>query len=294
MRLGINLVGIPEIELASVLEDAHAVTDAFCNMPLTPVPGNFLGLSLVDEEHRFRYPDSHWDRGSRRVYLRHRPIRTVSSFKLKVGQNAVASIPVASVVVNHVEHWIEPTTTVLNNSSGLFGIAGWIVPLGGLTSPMALVSYESGWSLPAASQRLYPIATDSLTYQGPHGWWIESSDEEPIVVADNGTEVDSDDYTIDLDSGRVVFSDGYSVMGTIRASYSHKLPLEIERAQGYIAADLLGSSNLKRKGFVSGIKSLKAGDISINRDIPSLKVDLAESVPEAARLLYGFRHWSMA
>lgn len=296
MRLGASLDGIPDIELASILEDAAAITDAHCNVPLTPYPYTFLGATIVDEELPWPYPQNAYQRLANRIYPKHWPVRSVTSLTIKVGANAAATIPPDEIVINNKERWVEITALSFVTGSGLFGVTGWIVPIGGLKVPVALLTYESGFSLPVSDERLWPVAEGSKTYQGSFGWWIASSESTPIVVTDGVTVLTAgDDYTIGHDDGRITLDAGYTPVGEIRASYWHKLPREIERAQGFIAADLLGDSKLRAKGF-TGLAHIRVGEIEMTRPtmVAGSVMDLEHTVPDAALLLGGYRFWSIA
>ncbi len=288
MRMGSKLP--TAIEMIAVLEEASAIVDAYCNVPLTPTPHSFFGGRAVDEEHQWRYPLTNFDRGERRIYPRHWPIiEPILNLDIVVASGAKAHLPSNSLVVNNFERWVEVTSLALASSSGLFGVTGWVVPIGGLSNPVALISYNYGTFLTATDRTLVltPQA-GGKTYQAPHGAWAGA----PTVKA-AGDGVDPSLYDYDTEEGWIIFHSA-PPSGKLTVSYIHLLGREIPLATGLIAAKLLGDAALRAKGM-SGLASIKAGEIELSkgRMLPTA-ANLDVTVPDAAMLLGGFRFWSMA
>lgn len=291
MRTGANLTGIPDIEIREVIADAQAIVDAYCNVPLLPTPHSFRGGEALLEEHPWMYPTTHFDPGQRRIYPYHWPIREVSAFTLLVSAGATASIPVNSLVINHGEKWVEVTSLAIGSNSGLFGVTGWIVPIGGLQHPLAQISYTYGNQYVEVGDRLYPIADDEVrVFQASHGFWTAAD----VTIYADGVEVDSGDYTIDRELGRITFDSDQS--GAVSADYTHEMGREVPSATAHVTAHLLGASKLSAKGMSGGVTSVKVGEISLQRGMPPKEAALwlEQAVPAAALLLAGFRHWRLA
>ena len=289
MRTGAVLTGYSTLDLAEILSDATAIADAYCNN----VGGHsFRGGSVVGEEHNWLYPTMHFDPGQRRIYLYHRPILAVSALRLLVAAGASASIPSNSLVIQHSEQWVEVTSLAIATNSGLFGVTGWIVPIGGLANPIAQVDYTYGKAYAEVADIAYPItdAADELTYQLSHGFLTA----DDITVYDGGAEVDPSDYTVMRSIGRITFTS--QPAGEVTADYAHEAAGDVVRAVGHIAAHLIGAAKVQSKGFGGDIRSVKVGEISITRAMAPQEAAsyLDRAVPQAALLLSGHRVMWMA
>ena len=292
MPTGVSLEGYSQLELAGIITDASAIADAYCNLATVPQPGSLRGGVVIDEEHKWDYSMYGWDQGTRRVFLFQHPVRSVEQFKLLVAAGAVAEIPSNTLVINHTERWVEVTALAIASNSGLFGVTGWIVPIGGLNNPMAQISYTYGRVIDEVDEKLYPITDDNTTvFQAANGFWVAGA---PVEVTEDGNVMDPDDYTVDRDVGRVTFDDG--VAGVIRASYSHEMDAAIPSAVGHICAEIAGRASSKAKGLTGGIGRIKVGEITIDRSMSAKEAgqSLDVTVPEAASLLNAYRVMWMA
>lgn len=288
---GVSLVNLNDFGLGTQLEDASAIVNSYCNMPLLPMPGSFLGGRAVDEEHRWRFARTFHDTGTRRVYPKHWPIVNVEKLELVVGHNAGALIPADTLVINNAERWIEVTALTISTSGGLFGTTGWVVPIGGLMQPKAQITYTWGWSLPVGNEKLRLVPGTGFIYQARHGFWTST----PPGVSVDGVLADPGDYTVDTDEGWIIFTADPG--GVVRASYEHRLPWEIARATALVAVELVSEGNLQRKGLTSGLSSVRVNEIELRRQIPRGAVTASELPaisPQAALLLEGFRYWAAA
>jgi hypothetical protein len=290
MRTGAVLTGYSSLEIAETIADASAIADAYCNQL---ADHSFRGGTVLGEEHNWAYPTSHFDAAQRRLFLYHRPILDVTGLRLLVGAGASASIPEASLVIQHSEEWIEVTSLAIASNSGLFGVTGWIVPIGGLANPIAQVDYTYGQSYEETGDIGYPIDDEAgqLTYQFSHGFWALAGD---VTVYDGGVEVDPGDYTVSRSIGRVTFASAPS--GEVTADYVHEMDGNIPRAVAHITAALIGTSRSHAKGLTGDIHSVKVGEISITRGMKAKEAAgyLDTAVPSAALLLSGHRLMWMA
>lgn len=277
-----------DIETANVLQEASAIVDAYCNVPRG---FSFFGGSVTAEEHRWRYPQTNMDQGQRRIYPLRKPIRSVTGLSIVVSAGAAAAIDPSTLVINVIENWVEVTSLSLASSSGLFGVTGWVVPIGGLANPIAQLSYTYGLAFIENDRNLLLTVESGKTYQLPHG----SLTSDPVIVKANGLAIDTDDnpFTVDTENGWITFT-GTVPSGRLTADYVHLLPREIPLATGLIASKLLGDASLREKGL-QGLASVKANEITLSRgrSVPA-GLDLEASIPEAALLLGGFRFWTMA
>jgi len=290
MRTGAKTDGVPDIELAEVIADASAIVDAYCNVPTTPEPHSFLGGSIVGEEHIWKYPDNVWDAGTRRIYLFHSPIVQVNAVTLAVAADASASLPPEQFVVNNQERWIEVTSLAIASNSGLFGVTGWVVPLGGLSNPVARVDYDYGHVYEAVDETVYAVDDTNLVYQARNGFWLVDNDHDVTVTA-GGTAATPD--SVDAETGRVTFTSAPDL--PVKISYSYRLNRDIVSATAHVTAALLSASKHQSK-LGGGISMLRVGEITIQRHAPAKEVAqyLDQTVPEAALLLSGHRVWWMA
>lgn len=289
MKTGASLSGYSDLELADLIAEASAIVDAFCNLPLTPKPGSLRGGVVVGEQHRWDYSLYGWDQGTRRVFPFNTPIRSVQQLRLLVAAGAVAEIPSNTLVINNTERWVEVTALAIASNSGLFGVTGWIVPIGGLNNPMAELDYTYGNILDETDERAYPIATgEKRIFQVGHGFWVVDDDHTPTVTAD-GTLVDDSDYTLDPEVGRVTFNADQT--GVVRVTYSHELDRNVPSATAYVCAHLSGVSKGRERGLGAGVNKIRVGEITIDRSMSAKEAGslLEQAVPEAALLLTGHR-----
>lgn len=287
---GVSWVGWSDLELAELISEAGAEIHAYCNVPLEG-QFSFLG-GQVTEEHTWRLPDHPFDGGQTRIYPRVWPVVEVLEVSMQLSSNTYQPIPIDAFVKNDVERWIELSALVL--TPGVFGISFFVFPLVALNRPILRVTMTHGrtWE---RTERMYPVAEGSLTYQAPDGFWTSST----VTISDDDTIVDPGDYAVDAPSGQVTFVN--PPVGRVSASYSTFLARDIAKASSiicnYVAARLGGPGRL----LLGGATNVKVGEISISRTVPRGIVgggdvieDLAHDVPAAARLLNAYRFWRIA
>jgi hypothetical protein len=84
MGLGIDTSELDDSELLSLINQATAVVNAYCNVPRIPQMHDFRGGTITSETHTWRYPVNSLDIGQRREYLFHWPILAISNFRIYV------------------------------------------------------------------------------------------------------------------------------------------------------------------------------------------------------------------
>jgi hypothetical protein len=293
LRLGVSWTNWSDLELAELIADASAEANAYCNVPLE---GSFSFLGgTVTEEHTWRLPDHPYDPGQTRIYPRVANVISVDEVQLQLSANTYQTIPASSFVVNNLEGWVELSALVL--APGIFGISFFIFPLAALERPMVRLGVTYGKTWEHANERLYPIAEGSRTYQAPDGFWTAAAPE----LAGAGVSVSPDDYTIDRASGQVTFAEGAVPDAPVTANYVTRLDRDVARATGLICGFMANRTTGPSKLLIGGATSIKAGEISISRNVPgrslregSVIEDLAHDVPGAARLLNGHRFMRIA
>jgi hypothetical protein len=281
LGFGIDLDGVEDVELASILARAQAIAEGYCAVPRIPHPHSFLGGTIdVDhpEQHAWRLPESDFDAGSRRVYPYHWPIKSVTQFRVKVTNTQYVSIGPSELFINNSERYIEVISLAFTGV-GLFGA---IMPTLGLMRPVSETAYEYGYEFDATGEVLYP--TDARTYRAQNQHWVANS----AKVFVNGSEVTTG-FTPDLTEGTIVFTAPQATGAVVMANYSYKLPYEIRDGVGMIATHLLGEREQQARGM-TGVKSLKVAEITItNADDRISTENLAYIEPEAAWLLDGYK-----
>jgi len=283
MGLGIDLEGIEDFELAAILDRAGSIAEGYCSVPLIPRRHSFLGGSIsVDapEEHSWRIPENSFDIGQRRIYPYHHPIVSVEQFRIYVTNTQYVEIAPSEIFINNTDRYIEVISLAFTGV-GLFGA---ILPSLGLMKPVSRIAYTYGREYEQPEERLYP--TDARTYRALNQFW--HADPAPIVEVDG--VVVTTGFTVDRTEGTVIFDAPLATGQVVTAAYSYSLPDEIRNAVGPITAQLLGERELASKAM-SGVQSIKMGEITISRTQPRLSAEtLAECLPSAAWLLDGFKY----
>jgi len=290
MRTGAAYAGLSDATIADTLMTATEIADAYCNIPLYPSPGTFLGGTVENEEHRWDQPLSSLQHNQqRRVYPYRWPIKAVTGFRIKIGADLGADINPNYLVTNNAERWVEVSSFATSGVVSPFGLMNFVVP-SGITKPVVELDYSYGWSL-AAVDPLYDVDGSGLVWQASHGFWDPAV--APVVVV-AGSEASSETYVVSWEDGRVTLNDA-AVGASVIASYNYRLPGAIPRATALITADLLGDAKLRQAGFV-GVDRLTVNEITVSRSPRNGSVNdqLEEAVPEAAGLLAGFRYFRIA
>jgi hypothetical protein len=284
MGFGIDLDGIEDVELASIMSRASAIADGYCAVPKLPAPHSFLGGTITadnPEQHHWRMPESDFDMGSRRVYPYHWPIKTVESVDIKVTNTQYVHIESPQLYINNTGRYVEVVTLLLTGV-GLFGM---ILPSLGLMQPVAEICYTYGYEFSETGEILYP--TDARTYRALNQFWLPAPSEPKVYI---GGVLQTTGYTINRTEGTVVFNEPLDAGSVVTLDYAFALPHEIRDAVGMIATHLLGEREHQARGM-TGVKSLKVAEVTItNSDDKIDSANLAYIEPEAAWLLDGFKY----
>lgn len=279
MGFGIDLAGIEDVELASILERASSLAEGYCAVPTAH---SFFGGSVVNEQHDWTLPISPMELGRRRIWPLHWPVRAVSSLRVNATNTQYVDVASSELFINNADRYVEVVSFAFT-SVGLFG-AG--IPGIGLISPVAHISYTYGWQFHAVNETLYP--TDARTYRAMHQFWDVSATDPVIFV--NGIEVASSEYEVDAVEGMVVFDSQLAATDRVTADYDHKLPWEIRDAVGQIATYLLTGRQVAISSM-GGLQTLKVGEVSMTTPVHRLtSINLDVVIPQAAWLLDGFRY----
>lgn len=283
---GIDVSDMEDAELAAVLRRASSLVDTYCAIPLLPSRHDFRGGSITNEQLPWRLGTETWTRinGTRRVYFKHPPIQTVTSFVVKFTNTYQVEIDPANLYINRIEGWAEVVS--------LAAVVSGMYPVGinfGLYTPVAEVSYTYGYAFEVIGERMY--VTDGNTYQAGHGAWSISPD--PVIYR-NGVAVTTG-FTIDYDEGEVTFTSPNAATDVITADYTYTLPDGITQATAITATSMLGERALAAKDM-TGLSSIKVAEVALARtNRGMLGLQALDAIPmEAASLLDPFIFRSVA
>jgi|WetSurSiteA1Bulk_404760.scaffolds.fasta_scaffold10023_3 hypothetical protein len=280
MNFGLDLESYTEYELRSVLRRASSRVNAIAAVPGLPQPHDFRGGSITNEEHDWRMGDGVSTQDQRTIFLWHTPIKTVTDLRIRLtNQQGIVFDPGEIYVSKNAVEIVSLAMT----SVGLFG--SFVVPQVGLSKPKVSASYTYGYSVPVTNQTL--DATDGRTFCGQDQWWDET--EEVHVYDEAGAEVTTG-FTIDHDEGAVTFDTNQDPDVTFKASFVTKLPPGIADATGILAAESIGNHELRERGM-SGLRSIRVGEIEIQKDIQSrgATTTISPAVMEATTLIDPYR-----
>jgi hypothetical protein len=257
MGFGIDISQVEDVELRSVLERASALVDAYCAVPNLPQKHDFRGGAITSERHTWRLGTDLMPLGpgSRRVYLFHPPIKSISAFTVKFTNQYGVTIAPTNLYINEIEGWAEVVS--------LAAVVSGLYPVGinfGLYTPVAEVDYSYGYSFAVTGEPLYP--TDALTYQGNNGYWAATP--APVIYK-NGTALTvSTDYTVNRTEGHVKLVSTISATDEITADYTYTLPSAVAQATGITAWHLLGDRAIAKKGW-TGLQAIQIAEVKIDR-----------------------------
>lgn len=280
MELGADFDSLDDFKLASLCAQATAWIDSYCSVPRAPQAHDFRGGTITAETHDWRYPEGAFDIGQRRIFVMHRPIKTVSQLRIFVSKQPIyQEIQTEHLVINSTTGSIDIVALALM-PSGLFNAL--IVPNVGLFTPMLEINYTYGREYMVGSEVLYP--TDGQTYRAENQWWLD--DPAPAISVNN--EEVTEGFGIDFDEGVVVFEDDLGSNDVVTATYIHRLPNEIMQAAGHIAAYLRSGASIRAKGL-GRLSSIQVETVRLTKAPPVHTEDLDLVVPEAAMLLEGYK-----
>jgi len=287
MGFGIDISELDDSELASLINQAGTIVDAYCNVPRIPQKHDFRGGVIVGEQHAWRYPSTPFEVGQRRYYPYHWPVTSVQKFRIYVTNTQYVEIAPTELLINNSERYFEVVSLVLT-SSGLFNAL--IVPNVGLATPVATCDYTYGWDF---SENEDLLATDGQTFRAQNQFW--KTTPAPVVTKNNA--VVTTGFTINYNEGAVIFDTNLAASDFVSATYNYKLPSDIAWGCGQIVAYLHGQAELQARGM-GHLTMLKIAEVEMERDLPrgmalSLIADLDRLIPEAALFLSSYRNDSL-
>jgi len=274
-----------KLSLRNKLVAASAVVDTFCNASLQPQKHDFRGGTITDEQHVWQPPTPLLNEpGARRVFLSHRPIRTLTAFSIQYTNSYSIVLQPSNLMVNSQAGFIE----IVASQPTIIGFP----PLGlwfGLYEPFTLTSYTYGWQFASTEDVLEAVSPN--VYMASHGSWLEGGD---VTVTIDDVEIDPGDYTVNTDDGTVTFTNVAEPTPdqVATATYTYTLPSAIETATSIIATDMLGQARLAQRGMI-GLQSIRVAEVAITQMNTVTKNGV--TIPAAAAsLLSGFAIGSVA
>lgn len=257
MGIGVSTSGIPDHELREHLATAAVAVDAYCNVPTYPQRHSFKGGVIVGEQQGWR------DGYKRRIYPLHTPLKEVTSIRIDATNNLFVDFNPDDYYVNVLEGYVELINFALTKV-GIWGNAD--VPALGLSQPVAILDYSYGRDLPVVDEELIALPAESgeedwSEYMALNGYWDSTA---TVAVKKNGVALDSSDFTVDYDSGFVTLATAATENDELTASYTHKVPWEVARANALGAASFIGESRLAAKGM-TGIESIEVEEVRLRR-----------------------------
>lgn len=276
---------LTDLQLASVLQQASSIADGYVAVSQVPVPHNFLGGSIVGEEHRWSYPMTPFEIGQRRVYPYHTPVKALTRFRIYVTNTQYVGIGPSDVVYQPTERYFEVVSLALT-SAGLFNAL--IIPNVGLATPFVVLDYTYGYSFPMIDEACFATDSGGLVWQAPDQYWDPSVAAVVKVAGSVVTPASTDPV-----EGTVKFTT--MPVGSVTASYTATMPRGLGEAVGAIAAYNIGEAILRAKGM-AGVSRLSVAEVTIARMPPHRgsvnqfnQFNLSELVPEAAFYLDGLK-----
>lgn len=255
MGTGIDLTGVTDAELLTVLARSSAMVDSYCCVPLLPQKFDFRGGTMTGEQHEWR-ADAYDRPQPYRFWPWAKPVQTVTEFRIYSTPNIYTAVAPEDMFINNSGGWIEISSLVLTQY-GVFG-AGVVNALIGMYFPVAQCSYTYGWSFPVVDEVL-AASTDLKVYSATSQFWTSAT----VEVKKNGVVVTTG-FTIDRTEGRITFGSAQGASDVITASYTYSLPWQIAQATALIAADDFGERSMRARGM-SGVDTLQVGEITIRR-----------------------------
>jgi hypothetical protein len=275
-----DLTDVDDAELRSVISRASSLVNTFCAAPNLPQRHDFRGGSITREQHAWRMGTDYYT-GTRRVYVWHKPVKSITSLAIRVTNNMSVSLSASDLFINNSEGYVE-VTSLAAVSFGIYPIG--VVPNLGLYIPVAEITYDYGWTFTEVNEQLDPY--DAASYMSSHMSW--ATDPVPVIKK-NGAVLTVDKYTIDYVEGTVTMTDTPTASDRYTATYTYTLPDAIQEATGIIATSQLGERSLAAKGL-TGLASLRVAEVAFARTMSregalNSSVNQAFVVPEAAQAL---------
>jgi hypothetical protein len=297
MRLGSDVTGIPDLQLAVVLERASTIVNGYCTVPTIPQPHDFRGGSIVGEQHVWRLPEGgpgSDQTGTRRVYPFHWPIKAVSEFNIAVTNTQIAlDIQPSEIIIQNSDRYLE-VVTLIGATFGLFNAIA--MPNAFLATPTVRLDYTYGREIRQTGETIYPVdETNRVLFRAINQWWLVDVDHTVNVYV--GGVLTTSGFTVDADEGTILFD--APVTGSVKVDYTYTLMPEVRDATALIARYEFAQSAITAKGL-SGLETIRMAELEITQrreprgsGVVSAN-NLDRLVPEAADLLSGMKFYRMA
>lgn len=281
---GIEFTGTV-LAMRNKLVAATAAVNTWCNGSLIPEQHDFRGGTVVGERHIFRGGTALLSEpGDRRIFLNHRPIRTVSSVTIEWTPTYSISVDSDQLFVSS-QGFVE--IVAINPTIVGFPPFGYMV---GPYDPFSVTNYTYGWQFTATSDVLEAISPTQ--FMASHGSWLEGG---TVTVEIDGVEVDPADYSYNTDDGTVTFATAPAPGEVATVSYVYTLPPAIEQATALIVTDMIGQARLATRGM-TGLQSIRVAEVALTQMSPSqMSTKNGVSIPiSAANFLAPFAIGSAA
>jgi len=263
-----------DAELRSIIQRATLSVDRYLGVPMVPQRFSFRGGQMVGEEHPFNYGNGVNEGPQYRFWPRATPLKSVEKLQIYVTSSQFVDINTDELFIGH-DH-IQVASLTVTWTYGLWGAVN--VPIIGLVQPIARIDYSYGHSFPAVDE--YLSKTDGKTWRAENQFW----DDTDVVIKVDGVERSSG-FTVNKNEGTVVFDDALAAGSEVTASYGYPLYPEIPQAVGMAVADFIGDKQLMARGM-SGVQSLRVGDIAIDRPRPRAATsNISVDLPDPAKQL---------
>jgi hypothetical protein len=287
MAFGVDLSAYEDAGLRSILTRASALVNTYTAAPMLPKPHDFRGGVIDDEQHPWNVGTNVFP-PTRRIYLWHRPIKSITRLTIDVTSGMHVDIGGTDIYVNNTEGYVE-VTALAAVTFGIFPQA--VVPNLGLLIPTARADYAYGWSFTEEGDELY--FSDGYSFSSAHLAWATTPD--PVIYVDG--EAQDDGYTVDYPNGTIRFDTRQSADAVVTADYTYTLPAAIQEATGIIATSLIGEAELARKGM-TGLSTIRVDELTLSRVMHGggrgRDEGMAYQIPEAAMsLLDSYRFHSV-
>jgi hypothetical protein len=261
--------------LRSLINRASLAVDRYCSVPMVPQRYSFRGGTITNEEHEFYLGNGVNEPQQRRFWPRSKPLKSVQSVRVYVTNSQYLDFNTDELFVTHDAINI---TSLTVTQVGLFG--NFTVPVIGLATPIAKLSYTYGYEFTATEEFVEP--TDGQLYRAQNQFWTD----DDVVVEVSGTPVTTG-FTVDRLEGTVKFEVNQPAGTVVQVTYTYSLPNEVSQATGLTVADFIGKKELVEKGM-SGVQSIRVGEISIDRPRPrAATTNSSVDVPNEAKQLLG-------
>lgn len=266
-----------------MISRASSLVNSYCAAPNLPQRHDFRGGTITNEQHQWRMGTDYYT-GTRRVYVWHKPIKTISALDIRITNNYSVSLGNSDLFINNSEGYIE-VTSLAAVSFGVYPLG--VAPNLGLYIPVAEVDYTYGWSFTSTDEVLDSF--DANAYMSSHMSW--ATDPAPVIKK-NGAVL-STGYTINYEEGTVTLAAAPLATDTFTATYTYSLPGPIQEATGIIVTSQLGERALASKGL-TGLSTLRIAEIQISRTVRRESDSQGMVIPEAAmQLLDAYRFHSV-